>query len=226
MLVDYAPNTTYEGDNTVLYQQSARLITKTWKKLYLKEEGEKATGLLSYLNEVDSLLSSKSSIKSVEDALNLDNLEKGLAVRAAFRIKSTMEQMAQKDKEGVSETEKVNSLLAVDIVKMAQNHIMYVAFKIFRNTIDTPGFIKCPNLRGHMLNLAKIYAITELVNVDSSANYETGFFSLGSSGLLTEAAKKLMFIMRPHMISLVESFQFPDSVLCSAIGNSYGDIYE
>jgi hypothetical protein len=30
-----------------------------------------------------------------------------------------MEQMAQKDKEGVSETEKVNSLLAVDIVQMA-----------------------------------------------------------------------------------------------------------
>jgi len=119
MLVDYAPNTTYEGDNTVMYQQSARLITKSWKKLYLKDQGEKATGLLAYLNEVDSLLSSKSGIKSVDDALNLDNLEKGLAVRAAFRIKRAMEQMAQKDKEGVSETEKVNSLLAVDIVQMA-----------------------------------------------------------------------------------------------------------
>jgi len=30
---DYAPNTTYEGDNTVMHQQSARLILKTVKNI-------------------------------------------------------------------------------------------------------------------------------------------------------------------------------------------------
>jgi hypothetical protein len=32
--------------------------------------------------------------------------------------------------------------------------------------------------------------------------------------------------LRPQMIPLVEVCGFPDEVLCSAIGNSYGDIYE
>ena len=75
---------------------------------------------------------SKSAIRSVDDALNIDNLEKALAVRSAFKIKHTMGLIADKIKEGVSENERVHSLLAVDILSMAQTHINYVAFQIFR----------------------------------------------------------------------------------------------
>lgn len=64
--------------------------------------------------------------------MNLDNLDKALAVRCAFKIKHTMTLVNQKIKEGVSENERVHSLLAVDIVSMAQTHIIYVAFQIFR----------------------------------------------------------------------------------------------
>lgn len=32
--------------------------------------------------------------------------------------------------------------------------------------------------------------------------------------------------LRPQMIPLIEATGFPDELLCSAIGNSYGDIYE
>jgi len=51
--------------------------------------------------------------------LNLDNLDKALAVRSAFKIKHTMTLVDQKIKEGASENERVHSLLAVDIVSMA-----------------------------------------------------------------------------------------------------------
>jgi len=33
-------------------------------------------------------------------------------------------------------------------------------------------------------------------------------------------------IIRPQMIPLLESMRIPDGQLTSAIGNSYGDIYE
>jgi len=32
--------------------------------------------------------------------------------------------------------------------------------------------------------------------------------------------------LRPQMIPLIEVIGFPDEMICSAIGNSYGDIYE
>ena len=36
----------------------------------------------------------------------------------------------------------------------------------------------------------------------------------------------MMKELRPQMIPLIESWEFPDEILISAIGNSYGDIYE
>jgi acyl-CoA oxidase len=73
--VDYAPNTTYEGDNTVMLQQCARLIMKIWKQVHVKGNSEKAQGIFSYFKDAQALLSSKSTIKSAEDAFYLDRLE-------------------------------------------------------------------------------------------------------------------------------------------------------
>ena len=38
--------------------------------------------------------------------------------------------------------------------------------------------------------------------------------------------KELNKQLRPHVISIVETFPFPESNIVSAIGNEYGDIYE
>jgi hypothetical protein len=66
---------------------------KTWKNAHWKKGGAKATGLFSYLNEAESLLSLKCNIKTIDDALNLKNLDEALAVRALFKIKRTMDQI-------------------------------------------------------------------------------------------------------------------------------------
>lgn len=50
---DYAPNTTFEGDNTVLYQQSAKFIIKTAKNI---QRGFKSSGVFDYFNSFDALL--------------------------------------------------------------------------------------------------------------------------------------------------------------------------
>ena len=41
-----------------------------------------------------------------------------------------------------------------------------------------------------------------------------------------EAQKLLLVQLRPQMVPLVEAFGYVDGNLVSAIGNSYGDIYE
>lgn len=76
-----------------------------------------------------------------------------------------------------------------------------------------------------MQDLARVFALNELSN-DSVANYETGHFQMGTHSILLDAQKKIMNKVRPQMIPLVEAWGFPDSYLVSAIGNSYGDIYE
>jgi hypothetical protein len=102
---------------------------------------------------------------------------------------------------------------------------MYLTFQIFRLAIDQ-GDLKCSNNRAHLLDLARLFALSELMNNDSSVNYEAGHFTQGTAGHLLEATKRLLVTLRPRMIPLIESWEFSDSQLMSAIGNSYGDIYE
>ena len=228
MQVDYAPNTTYEGDNTVMLQQCARLIMKTWKAVHVKGNPEKAQGLFSYIKDAQSLLASKSSIKSVEDTNCLNRLEEALAVRALFRIKKTMDQIFKAEKDGVSDNERVNSLFSVDIVQMAQAHIIYIVFKLFRKAVEDGGElkIKCNGIKKNMTLLLRLLALYDIQNSDSSALYEAGYFGAGTAPVLLEATKKILVELRPQMIPLLESWEFPDEALISAIGNSYGDIYE
>ena len=59
-----------------------------------------------------------------------------------------------------------------------------------------------------------------------SYGYECGYFTPGANDLIDEAIKVLLKRIRPQAIPLIEIYNFPDEYLQSAIGNSYGDIYE
>lgn len=181
----------------------------------------KASGIFDYLNNIDTLLTAKASIKQASDLNCLKLLEQALATRAAFYVKSTVSKLNASQ---LSENEKKNSVFTMDIIKMAHAHVMYVTFKNFLSHIETHPYT-CNNVKDILSKLARVYALTELLQ-DSVPLYETGFFSTGTYQILLDAQKENIKAVRPQMIPLVESFQFPDSFLNSAIGNSFGDIYE
>ena len=58
---------------------------------------------------------------------------------------------------------------------MANAHIMYVTFKIFKDTCEKAD-IKCPKTKENLTHLCKLYALTELQK-DSQACYESGYFT-------------------------------------------------
>ncbi len=109
---------------------------KTWKQVHLKGNAEKAQGLFAYFKDAETLLKSKSTIKKAEDTNCLNSLEQALAVRAIFRIKKTMDLLLKAEKEGISDNERVHTLYSVDIVQMAQAHILYIVYKLFRESLE------------------------------------------------------------------------------------------
>ena len=71
-----------------------------------------------------------------------------------------------------------------------------------------------------------LYGLNHL-HANSNACYQCGYFADGPfSELILEAIKAINKEMRPQVISILESAEIPDEFLSSAIGNSYGDIYE
>ena len=55
---------------------------------------------------------------------------------------------------------------------------------------------------------------------------ECGYYTPKDVHIINEAIKLYVKALRPQHVSLVEAFDIPDSVLNSAIGNRFGDIYE
>ncbi len=183
-------------------------------------KGKKPTGIFEYFNDFDQLLGLKSGVKKFEDLLCLKRLENALAIRSASKIRSTMMNLFQSKH---SEAENVNTLFSMDIISMAQSHVIYVTFKYCLEMIEKS--FKCEKNKENMRNLVRVFALTE-IQQDSAVLYESGFFQMGSGTIMLDALKHLMAAIRPQMIPLVEAWAFPDGILVSAIGNSYGDIYE
>jgi hypothetical protein len=75
--------------------------------------GKLATGIFSYLNDIDSLCSLKSTVKTVDDFLVLDHLDKCLAIRAAFIVRDVVKKLAKKD---IKKKVAINDLYAMDLL--------------------------------------------------------------------------------------------------------------
>lgn len=98
---------------------------------------------------------------------------------------------------------------------------------MFKRKIETDPELTCANTKQLMTDLCLLYGLNYL-NYDFSSCFESGFFSTDKpyDNYIIEAIKSLLLRIRPQAIPMIESVEIPDASLCSAIGNSYGDIYE
>ena len=154
--------------------------------------------------------------------MNLSQIDEALKVNVAVQLASILEKMGQTK---ASKKDFVNSLYALDIVKVSQDHIKYVTYTLFKERA-TASDLKCPNVKNILQKFCMLYGLNQL-HANANACYQCGYFSGGPfSGYISEAIKAINKEMRPQVISILESVDLPDEILCSAIGNSYGDIYE
>merc|ERR1712167_565997 len=77
-----------------------------------------------------------------------------------------------------------------------------------------------------MLDLLLKIFILDSLNQTSAILLSSGYMTPKAFALLLQALDHCIKEVRPQMVSLVEAQGFADEVICSAIGNSYGDIYE
>ena len=135
--------------------------------------------------------------------------------------------MVRFQKEKVSKKEFVNNICALDIVKASVENIRFVNFQIFKKKIESDSELQCPMSKKVLTDLCLLYGLNYLNN-DYSSCFETGFFNNKKpfDRFIIEAIKTLLLRIRPQAIPIIESLPVPDESIMSAIGNSYGDIYE
>lgn len=76
-----------------------------------------------------------------------------------------------------------------------------------------------------MYDLCALMGLT-FINEYKTYAYESGYFVKGAQAHIDDAIKLVLLKIRPQAIPLIEMNGYSDAYLVSAIGNSYGDIYE
>ena len=116
----------------------------------------------------------------------------------------------------------INHLYGLDIVTCSLAHLKYLVFSKFKRNIT---IMKEKTLQVHLVNLCTLTGLIFLQEC-MTAGYDSGYFKRGDQQLIQKAVTILLKKIRPQAISLIELSNISDRTLTSAIGNSYGDIYE
>lgn len=166
----YSPMPTFEGDNTVMLQQSARYLFKLLKK---SGKGKKIEAPFEYINEIDGLLSTNCVCLGItpEHFLDLNNLDEAFKVKTAFLCK-TVSTAYNASKE--PEKEKANDIFAAEVNEMAKTHLKYVAFHIYISKIRE-GKFKDHKILPIMELVGKVFALNELTT-DCQQCFASGYF--------------------------------------------------
>ena len=98
----------------------------------------------------------------------------------------------------------------------------YVAFKYFLDGLEQ---VPDENLKVHLRNLCSLLGLC-FIQEGATSGYDFGWFKKGDDSLIQDAINILLVKIRPQAVPLIELFGIDDNILTSAIGNSYGDIYE
>lgn len=116
----------------------------------------------------------------------------------------------------------INSISALDIDKVSQEHIKFITFVLFKKEVNCA---KCDQNKQILNNLCVLYGLSNLYK-DCIACFDSGFFNEGTSKNILEAIKTVNKLIRPRALGIIEMLGFKEMHHLSAIGNSYGDIYE
>ena len=79
-----APNATWEGENSVMALQSAKLLLKMYQMTPTMEK--EFSYPFSYLNHVDKLVKLQGVLATLDDFTDADKIQQALAVRSAIKI--------------------------------------------------------------------------------------------------------------------------------------------
>lgn len=125
IITDFSSAVTYEGDNTVMAQQSFRYLQKLYKKARKNKEVGKD---YQYLHEIDHLLLLKCKATKAEEFCKMEQVNEALEACTAAIVQNTIETILMSK---ATTKEITNHIYGLDIVTCSLVHLKYLMFKYF-----------------------------------------------------------------------------------------------
>lgn len=217
LFTNYVPACTYEGDNYVLIQQTARYLLKAVKDVL---HGKQPVGSVKYLENATKN-KDKCTVQIKAEFLHPDVQLAAYRHRAIRLIVDVAKQMETEMHSGKSYEAAWNTVMP-DFLRVAKAHCFYVMVESFQRGVNEIGD---ENIKSVLKRLSDLFALYYMEK-DLVDFIEDGYMTQQQGEFVRQQIRILLDQIRPDAIPLVDSFNFSDMFLNSALGRYDGKCYE
>jgi acyl-CoA oxidase len=214
-------NTTWEGDNTVLQQQTAKFILDNFQKRMKGKDPSKEYSTLKFMNRLDD--DSKPEFKSSKDLEKVENLRTCFQQRIIVLLLKSVEKLANQVQE------KKDSLLVAwnnsqvfYIQPMVKAFIENYVFECFLDIIEK---IQEDSTRKMMMSFLRLYSFT-VFDSEWSLLRNDDFIDSDAVFLIKEEILNLCKMLKSELIPILDIIAPDDEILQAPMGRSDGRIWE
>jgi acyl-CoA oxidase len=208
--------TTFEGDNTVLYQLVARSLLTDLKHQFqemkffgvMKFLAGKAAAALSQQNPIVTRLTGEDHLRDPEVQLELMRArERDLLASAARRLKKRIE----------------DGMDSYDAFVVCQDHLLALARAHVERTV-LEGFVatvdRCedPDLRRTLKTLCDLFALSQIER-DHAWFFEAGYIEAAKARAIRRLVNRLCAEVREMALPLVDAFAIPEECIAAPIAS-------
>ncbi|KAF8576754.1 acyl-CoA oxidase [Ramaria rubella] len=215
---------TLEGENFVMYQQTARYLVKCATAI---RKGMRVDAPMSYL--VDGYRRRQSGVPIQCTAAGNDFLKPEVqldifqhrAVRLIFECEETL-----RDTQARTPSSDVWNTHMMSLIMAARAHAELFVLQSFITKIATIADIAIRNVLKHLCDVFALTALESPFSIGAIGFFEDGYISHSQlrtiRGLLNQALEQLL----PEAVGLTDAWSFSDASLQSALGRKDGNVYE
>uniref|UniRef100_A0A8D8IPR5 Acyl-coenzyme A oxidase n=1 Tax=Culex pipiens TaxID=7175 RepID=A0A8D8IPR5_CULPI len=207
---------TYEGENTVLYLQTARYLVKVWNQAL---KGQRLMPTVRYLEQYATKPAKRFAWSDSTPVI----IEAFQAV-TANRLRLANEHIQQRVKAGRTPQEATNET-GLELVRLAEIHcrgfILQSAYAAIEQACQTAS----QPLREVLREICRLVVYDEALRITGDLLR----FTTMSDPDLVELQRKYeasLGAIRPNAVSIVDAFDYPDFILGSTLGAYDGNVYE
>lgn len=209
---DYLSKPTVEGDNWMITQQAARYLLGQVGEVLKAPSKQSSSQTEANLREFHAQRSTPTRLTGLDDDAALSKAFSWRVSFFAFRAYDAREVRKRS----------WNSLL-IDLYKLSRAYSQSMLVANFLNALSSPGI--SPAIKPILRDLYRLFAL-HTMDVESREFQKSGAVNEATLDTLSDEVLGLMQRIRPHAVSLVDSFALPDFLLDSALGRYDGKVYE
>lgn len=215
-----------EGDNNVLYLQTARFLMSAWRSASTGDVEALAGGVQYYADlakdDGAAIETQRCTATTIEELCDTEVQLDAFKHVAARKVRRTANRMAAEAAAGLAEHDAKNAHMREQI-EATKSHGSYTVLNAFATSVSQ---IEDPALKRVMKTQCDMYALSTM-EANMGDFVSDGYLNGDQADMVSDAVVSLLGAIRPDAVALVDSFDFDDELELhnTAIGAYDGDVY-